>query len=79
MQVVAVQDQVVIRLGIMKGMRSQGVTGTLWGFAISPFCSGFFVVAQAVHNRGELCEDNPGGRSLQSGVVTSSSMNVGSE
>ena len=37
------------------------------------------MVAQAVHNRGELCEDNPGGRSLQCGVVASSSMNVGSE
>ena len=69
----------VIRMGIMKSMRSQGITGTLWGFAISPFGSGFFVVAQAVHNRGELCEDNPGGRSLQCGVVTSSSMNVGNE
>ena len=79
MQVVAVEDQVVIRLETMKGMRSQGITCTMWGFVISPFGGGFFVIAQAVHHRGELCENNRRGRVLQCGVVMSSLMNVGGE
>ena len=69
----------VIGLETTRGMRSQGITGTLWGFAVSPFGSGFFVIAQAIHHRGELCEDNRRGRSLQCGVVMSSLMNVEGE
>ena len=37
------------------------------------------MVTQAVHNRRELCKDNPGGWSLQGGVVTLGSVDMSSE